>query len=168
MIDWNIYKDWIFINLFNIISVDWEKRKTIKQIKGIFNPLKWYFKFYWKYCPFYRCIHRGKLLSIISTDVDWKDKYETPRLEECPFVSIRLFNCLLFNWAYKSEENSLSWNDDYDYWEQVLWYLYYASYNKEKKGYDKLDINKARETWPWRGENNKSTWDDKYLVKSCV
>ena len=38
----------------------------------------------------------------------------------------------------------------------------------KKKGYDKLDINKARETWPWRGENNKSTWDDKYLIKSCV
>ena len=162
MIDYNFYKDWIFINLFNIVSFNWERRKVMKAIKGVFVPLKCYFKFTKNYPPFMFANHHGKLLSIIIHDVEWKDKWRSPRHEENPFISIALFNKFFFNWEWKVS-NKLG--DDLDYWEQALWYLYYASYNKEKKGYDELDINKAKETWPWKDMENNSTWNDKFILK---
>lgn len=157
-----IHKDWIFINIHNIISINWERKKVIKAIKGVFIPLKCHFKFTKDYAPFMFCNHYGKLFSIISFDVKWKDKWHTPRHEENPFTSIALFNKFFFNWTWELPYKD-HWIDNDDYWEQALWYLYYASYNKKKKGYDELDINKAKETWPWKGEDNKSTWKDKFI-----
>ena len=152
--EYHFYKDWIFVNLFNIISFNWEKRKDMKAIKEVFIPLKCYFRFTKKYAPFMFANHYGKLFSIIIRDVQWKDKYNTPRHEENPFISIALFNKLFFNWSWKlPEELEEHWIDIEDYWEQGLWWLYYA---------DK-DINKARETWPWTTEDNKSTWNNKWL-----
>ena len=169
MIDWNVYKDWIFINFHNIISVAWEKRKVVKAIKGVFIPLKCRFVFSTKTTPIMYCVHYGKLFSIVRSDVMWKDKYNSPRLEESPFTSIALFNYFFFNWLYEIPKKvETHWTDIDDYWEQALWYLYYASYNKEKKGYDKLDINKSRETWPWRDEDDNSTWNDKFIIKNEV
>ena len=40
-----------------------------------------------------------------------------------------------------------------EYWEQALWCLYYCDGSLEK----------GRETWPWRGMDEKSTWDEKYV-----
>lgn len=161
MIKVNFYKEWIFINLFNIISFNWEKRRVLKCIrKSPFILPKCYFRFTKNYSPFMFCVHHGKLLSITIQDLEWKDKWRTPRHEQNPIISIGLFNKFFFNWEWKPPKFL---GDYIDYWEQILWYLYYASYNKEKKGYDELDINKAKETWPWRGENNISTWNDKFL-----
>lgn len=161
MVRFNFYKEWIFINLFNIISFNWDKRKILKSIKkSPFIQPKCYYKFTRNYAPFTFCVHRGKLLSITIQDLEWKDKWRTPRHEENPLISIGLFNKFFFNWEWKPSKDL---GDDMDYWEQVLWYLYYASYNKEKKGYDELDINRAKETWPWKGENNESTWNNKFL-----
>ena len=153
-LNFNFYKDWIFINIFNIISVNWEKRKDMKAIKEVFVPLKCYFKFTRRYAPFMFANHYGKLFSIIIRDVQWKDKCNTPRHEENPFISIALFNKFFFNWSWGlSKEIEEHWIDNDDYWEQGLWWLYYS---------DK-DINKARETWPWTGEDNKSTWKNKFI-----
>lgn len=150
----DFYKDWIFINLFNIISINWERRKVIKAIEGIFIPLKCHFKFTRKNAPFMFANHYGKLFSIIIRDVQWKDKYNTPRHEENPFISIALFNKFFFNWSWELPEGvEEHWIDNDDYWEQGLWWLYYC---------DK-DIKKAEETWPWAGEDNKSTWKNKFV-----
>ena len=51
-----------------------------------------------------------------------------------------------------------------DYWEQALWYLYYASYNREKKGYDELSIEKAEKTWPWQNLDGTSNWNKEFLL----
>lgn len=137
--------------------------KTMKKLKGVFIPLKRYFKFctdekFWS--PFIYCPKPEKIL-IITSDVGWKDKWYTPRYEEPPYIWIHLFK---YNWIWYWELPNEKYMDDY--WEQALWYLYYASYNKKKKGYDELDINKARETWPWVDyETKQSNWNDKFLIK---
>ena len=154
--NYRFYKDWIFINLFNIISFHWDRNRTRKAIKGVFIPLQLKFSFNKNYCPFmFNCMY-GKLLSIsICNEVKWKDKYGTPRHEENPFISIGIFNKYFFNWTWELPPHIKShWIDNDDYWEQALWYLYYC--NK--------DIKKAKETWPWSGENNESTWNDKFLT----
>lgn len=171
MIRYNFYKDWIFINLFNVISFNWERRKILKSIKNSpFIYPKCYFKFTKDYAPFMFNCHYGKLLSITIKDLEWKDKWSTPRHEENPFISIAIFNKFFFNWEWKLPENEIfKWSDNDQYWEQILWYLYYASYNKEKKDYDELDINKAKESWPWQDcETKKSSWNDKFLIKNEI
>jgi hypothetical protein len=153
-LNFNFYKDWIFINIFNIISINWENRKDMKAIKEVFIPLKRYFKFTRRYAPFMFANHYGKLFSIIIRDVQWKDKNNTPRHEENPFISIALFNKFFFNWSWGlPKEIEEHWIDNDDYWEQGLWWLYYSDKN----------INKAKETWPWTGEDNKSTWKTKFI-----
>ena len=155
----NFYKDWIFINLFNIISINWERKKVIKAIKGVFIPLKWHFKFTRKYAPFMYAAHYGKLFSIISCDVQWKDKFNDPRHEENPFTSIALFNTFFFNWEYKIPTENGNYRDDEDYWEQALWYLYYY---KEYKC-ESPNIIEARKHWPWtRFDEKNDTWNDSW------
>lgn len=154
--EYHFYKDWIFVNFFNIISFNWEKRKDMKAIREVFIPLKCYFRFTKEYAPFMFANHYGKLFSIIIRDVQWKDKWDIPRHEESPFISIALFNKFFFNWSWGlPEEVEEHWIDIDDYWEQGLWWLHYC---------DK-DIDKARETWPWKGENDVSTWKDKFVRK---
>lgn len=156
MKNFNWYKDWKFFNLFNIISIYWKRREVLKSIKGIFISPKCYFVFTKDYAPFIFCSHYGKLLSIVIQDLEWKDKWKTPRHEENPFISIGLFNKFFFNWEWKFPKNvEERWIDNDDYWEQVLWWLYYCDKN----------ISKARNTWPWRNENDESTWNDKFVIK---
>ena len=46
-------------------------------------------------------------------------------------------------------------DEDIDnYWEQILWYLYYSN----------EDINKAITTWPWQDQNGNSTWKGEYII----
>ena len=151
-------KNWKHINLFNIISFHWEKNK-LKEVKGVFIPLQLKFIFTKNYCPFmFNCMD-GKLLSISICSLKWKDKYSTPRHEENPFIVIGLFNKYFFNWTWKLPPHiNTHWIDNDDYWEQVLWYLYYSNKN----------IKNAKETWPWTGEDNKSTWNDKFLTNKAL
>jgi len=102
------------------------------------------------------CKHYGKLFSIIIKDVQWKDKWGTPRHEENPFISIALFNTFFFNWEWKV---SSELGEDMDYWEQVIWWLYYCT----------GDISKAKETWPWQNpESGLSTWNDRFLLTNSI
>ena len=153
MIYWD-FRKWIYLSINNPF-------KTMKKLKGVFKPLKCYFK--WNinddWFPMIWC-SKPAYIHIMSVDVGWKDKFNSPRYEYPPAIWIHIFKLnMVWYWEFPNEK----YMDDY--WEQALWYLYYASYNKEKKGYDKLDINKARETWPWQDfETKKSSWNDNYLV----
>lgn len=156
------YKNWIYISLINPF-------KTMKKLDGVFKPLKRYFRWSikeWDYAPVLWC-SRPSFIQIMTEDVMWKDKYNTPRYENPPYIWIHIYKLNLV-W-YWDLDNALKLNPtNYidDYWEQALWYLYYASYNRKKRGYDELDINKAKETWPWTTiETNKTTWSDKFLLK---
>lgn len=119
----------------NPLKTWWKVRKLFKfpniSIKFFYNP-----RFN---CPYISLKSIGKLLDIWSSDVVWKDKYNTPYYEESPFV----WFCLLgkfgfsidFHIYYKDKSGKLACGDIY-YWEYILDYLYY---NK--------DLNKSCNNW---------------------
>lgn len=134
---------------------------TYNKVKGIFVSLKrniWFGLI--KNTPlFYTGYVQGKLLDIYGSDVLWKDKYDTPRFEEVPFIKITLFSKFVFliYWTVKEGQND-------EYWEQVLWYLYYN--NTVSQGLIKVpDLETAKESWPWTDmRTNKTTWKNEYLL----
>lgn len=130
----------------------------MKGVRGVFVKLQCKFIFTKKYAPFMFCNHHGKIFSIIVQDLCWKDKYNTPRHEENPFVSIALFNKYFFNWTWKLPPHlNNHWIDNDDYWEQAMWYLYYSDKN----------IKKAKETWPY-SIDEVSSWKDKFLTNKAL
>jgi hypothetical protein len=127
--------------------------RTYNKIKKYFKSLKGFFYFGKSYnVPLF---HWNSSYLIWSNDVCWKDKYDTPRFEESPCFLINLFG-YTFGYIWK-------FNEEDEYWEQALWYLYY--YNTYSQGLlDSPDIKKAEENWPWVDyENHKSTWNNNYL-----
>ena len=132
----------------------------MKQLKGVFKPLKCYFRCTfeeWNYSPVLWC-SRPSIIQILFRDVMWKDKYNTPRYEVPPYIWIHIYKLNLV-WYWDLSPNLYLENPDNlvdEYWEQALWYLFYSS----------KSIEKAKETWPitW-SETGISTWFDKYLEK---
>jgi hypothetical protein len=161
MIDW-IYLDWrkyLYIDIKN-------PKKTINKLKGIFKPLKCYFKFDVRTPYPVLWVSKPAYIHIMFHDVTWKDKFDTPRYEVPPYIWIHLFK-LNFLW-YWNLPDTIEYNlkSDYidDYWEQALWYLYY--YNTYSQGLlDEPNIEKARESWPWQDTHNNSSWNNKFLMK---
>ena len=142
-------RKWIYINIENPF-------KMMKKLRGIFKPLKKYFRCTFKEFDYYPVLWCSKpaFIHIISQDVMWKDKYDDPRFEVVPYIWIHIWKMnLVLYWDTKD-------HDSEDYWEQALWYLYYY----HRYMYHKPDINKARENWPWKySSTNKSTWNDDFL-----
>jgi len=155
-----IYLDWrkyLYIDIIN-------PKRTINKVKGIFKPLKCYFRFTRnKYAPYpVLWVSKPAYIHIISRDVGWKDKYDTPRFEHRSYIWIHIYD-LNFVWYWDLPLHDQDYIDEY--WEQVLWYLYYT--NTISQGLsDKLSIEKAKESWPWEDyKTKKSSWNDKFLVK---
>lgn len=149
------FKNWIFISLGNPF-------KTMNKLKGVFKPLKCYFKFSttnWN--PVLWCSNPAHI-HIVSRDVMWKDKYDTPRYEVSPYIWIHLFKWN-FIWYWDLSEHQRGRLTD-DYWEQALWYLYYYNTISSLR-YDFPNINIARKSWPWQDMKGNSTWTDEFLVK---
>ena len=148
------FKNWIYINLYSPF-------RTMKKLKGVFKPLRCYFRYSKKnWYPIVWCSNPAKI-HIISSDVMWKDKCDSPRYECCPYIWIHLFG-LNFIWYWDLPYGSVEFIEDY--WEQALWYLYYYN-NISYGGLDKPDIEKAKESWPWYDENAFNTWNNKFLIK---
>ena len=145
-------RNWIYISIVNPL-------KTMRKLKGVFIPLKLFYRFgwgIWNYSPAFWC-SKPAFIHIISTDVMWKDKYSTPRFENIPYIWIHIwkFNFIWW-WSLKNPELS----DLDDYWEQALWYLFY--YNEYKM--NKPDILAASNYWPWEDyKEHKSSWKNKFL-----
>lgn len=150
-----IKKDWIYITWKKYLYIDIRNpKKTMNKLKGVFKPLKLYFRFTideWAPYPVL-WVSKPAYIQIMFNDVGWKDKYDTPRFEYHPYIWIHIwkFN-LIWWWEYSNKLGETE-----DYWEQALWYLYYSDNN----------IKKAKETWPWEDyETKKSSWNDKFLMK---
>lgn len=131
----------------------------MNKLKGIFKSLKRYFRCSfkeWDYSPVLWCT-KPSIIHIITNDVMWKDKDNTPRYEVPPYIWIHIYKLnLVWYWDLNNalKINPINYVDNY--WEQALWYLYYSPKN----------INKAKETWPWRDNRNGiSTWSDIFLKK---
>lgn len=133
--------------------------KTYKKVKKFFLPLKPKFQL-----SFYRgsCV---KILELNSFDVMWKDKYDTPRHELSPYISIVLFNFIHLRVNFIADSDSLS---EMVYWEAALYWLYYektlqdsvkeasgwSDLNKETGKYEEIPFIILQE--PWQTDyNNK-------------
>lgn len=148
------FKNWIYLYLENPF-------KTMNKVKGIFRPLKCYFRYGKSWSPILWC-SKPSHIQIITRDVGWKDKYNTPRYEQPPYIWIHIFGFNLI-WYWDKDFEQKEFVDDY--WEQILWYLYY--YGNVSYGYlDNPDLEKAKESWPWRDTvTNESSWNDNFLLK---
>ena len=152
MIYWD-FRKWIYLNINNPF-------KTMKKLKDIFKPLKCHFKWNTKddWFPLIWCSNPA-YIHIMSVDVGWKDKFNSPRYEYPPAIWIHLFKLnLIWYWELSNEK----YMDDY--WEQALWYLYYYG-NISYGRLNSPDIEKAKESWPWEDMRTKqSSWNDKFLL----
>lgn len=125
---------------------DWGRtiRSNIYNLPMVLRSKFWVIKLFGNYY----WIEIGWPIAIRTIDLGWKDKFDTPRFEWNPS-----FQIWFFKWQFCIHWKAPIENED-TYWEMVLWYLRYA--NK--------DINKARDTWPWRQYDTKqSTWNDECL-----
>ena len=157
-------KDWIYISWKNYFYLSiTNPKKSLNKIKGVFKSLKLYFRFTKEsYAPYpVLWVSKPSFIHIVSTDVGWKDKYDTPRFECSPYVWIHIFK---WNWVWYWSLPLHQKHREDEYWEQVLWYLYYTG--TISQGLNKVpDIQKAKKSWPWRDMKGNSTWTDEFLVK---
>ena len=133
-----------------------EKMKDLSGTRRYFKKLPAHVRFgRWEEVAMFP-VYKGNLAKLIDfdwIDVMWKDKYDTPRYEYPPRIQLTLFwRWTLIIWWGFSNKDWEEWDND-RYWEQYLWTKHYCG----------NDIEKAKETWPWCGPNNESTWEDKYL-----
>lgn len=81
---------------------------------------------YW--CPYVYTDKLKSILNIFSSDVLWKDKYDSPRHERNPIIWILFFKrigfCITFNVTYLDELGKVRDGNMY-YWEFLLNYVYY-------------------------------------------
>jgi hypothetical protein len=107
--------------------------KSVKIKKPEFN-LSIYTNYHFNWLPKFR-----------KDGLRWKDKFDTPRCESCPYFS--------FEWLWFQVYGI--WGCD-RYWEQVLWINEWNNGNYEH----------AKISWPWSdGINKESTWDDNLIIK---
>lgn len=154
--DWLYFKckQFIYLNIVN----PW---KTMKQLKGVFKPLRCYFSSGKTWKPILWCSNPA-WFQIKTSDVDWKDKFDTPRYEGPPYVWIHLYKWnLIWYWDLDLHYDSSEINQ---YWEQALWYLHYTGTFSQGL-ISEPDIEKAKKGWPWQDMQGNSTWTDKYLIK---
>ncbi len=91
----------------------------------------------------YWFIEIGCPITLIKTNLGWKDKYNAPRFEWSPTL---IFYFLLWQIAFIYEPQT---EDIDNYWEMYLWWRDYC---------DK-DLKKAEESWEWEDYyTNKTTW----------
>ena len=154
-------KDWIHIQIKKYLYIDLQNPfYTMNRLKGVFIPLKRYFRCGKNWYPVLWC-SKPSWIQIMFHDVMWKDKNDSPRFEVPPYIWIHLFGFnLVWYWTL---ENPTQHPDDY--WEQALWYLFY--YMTESCGrLQSPDIEKAKESWPWEDAySGESSWNDKFLIK---
>lgn len=149
---WN-FRNWICFSIKNPF-------KTYNQVKDVFKPLTCYFKCGRDWDPVFWYSPPAHI-QIVFDDVEWKDKFSTPRFESPPCIWIHLFGFnLVWYWSLPAHQ----FEDEIDYWEQLIWYLYYVNYKRFEKVEGNTQLEKARNSWPWQDyKTKKSTWNDKFI-----
>jgi len=119
-------KWWKEFSIYDYIEVLVEDPlKEWRKTKGLFVKPKCSFRFFkdiQSNCPYVYIPNVPSLLCIRSCSVGWKDKYNSPRHEEDPYIWVCFFRKFGFsiNWYIPGESYR-----DYIYWEYLLDYLYY-------------------------------------------
>lgn len=145
---WNKNDEWVYYWLENPL-------KTWKKAKKYFKCPKSKWKIYWiNKERIYSKYPRSKILDVIFCDLSWKDKYNSPRHEENPYIFICFFKKLAF---YK--EYYMDYNDEFgekengslEYWEYLLDYLYYSKNLKNYGGWRR----DSKLYFYWKGKEQK-------------
>lgn len=122
-------------HIFPLFTVDiWSNPfKTYQKVKDIFKFPK--IKFFigknntHSQSPLWK-ENIGLLFGIYAHDVEWKDKFNSPRLEEPPLFKIVLFRHLSIGFLLTQEaifdKRIGKESCETTYWESILNYLYYA------------------------------------------
>ena len=117
---------WVDIMIENPFKTWWKAREYFKRPKLRFRT----------FTTSWRAYKRGgRILEIDCMDVMWKDKFNSPRHEQSPHISILLFNKfgirVDFHIDYYDEFGEIQ-NGDMLYWEYLLEWLYYKEKNTLK------------------------------------
>lgn len=114
---------WIDIMIENPFKTWWKARKYFKRPKLRFSI----------FSDSWRSYKRGgRILEINCLDVMWKDKFNSPRHERGPHISVLLFRKLGIRVDFHidyCDEFGEKRNGDMEYWEYLLEWLHY----REKK-----------------------------------
>lgn len=144
-------------SLWYLFEIEWfTPFKTYRKIRTAFKPCKWHW-FVGKtdncHLPPWRREATARILGVYGWDLGWKDKYDTPRYENPPFLHIILFRRWSIGLTLHFHGPDFITEDDY--WEQALWYAEYSG----------CDIVKAVETYPYRVYDYRDADDNE--VKCC-
>ena len=117
------WSKWVDIMIENPFKTWWKAREYFKRPKLRFRT----------FTTSWRAYKRGgRILEIDCMDVIWKDKFNSPRHEQSPHISILLFNKfgirVDFHIDYYDEFGEIQ-NGDMLYWEYLLEWLYYKEKN---------------------------------------
>lgn len=151
---WNKHlKEWVSICIEDPL-------KTWKKAKMYFKKPKCKIHFFSNpvfNCPYMDLQRIAKILDISSSDVGWKEKYNSSRHEYNPYIWICLFRKFGFsihwNVSYYDEFGNTTDGNSY-YWEYLLDYLYFRRSLKDCP------------TWTTRSNLYKeASWDSKDAMK---
>ena len=134
--------------------------KSYNKIKKYFKPLKPVFTI-----GFHKS-KESKILKLNCFDVAWKDKWNSPRHELNPRISISLFNYIHIIIEFTTKEDSIS---DTVYWEAALYWLYYnkslhravknavgwTQYNETTKRYEPIPFVLLKEPYQTMYNNHE-------------
>lgn len=101
-----------------------ERKESIEHIKDLINRHSYHYN-----CPYISYDYMGRILDIKMSDVQWKDKFNSPRHERSPYIYFCLFKLIGFSINFyipKYNEFGERENGDMEYWEYLLDYLYYT------------------------------------------
>lgn len=114
---------WIDMRIENPFGTWWKARKYFKRPKLRFRTFSSSWRAYKQ---------GGRILEFDCLDIMWKDKFNSPRHEISPHISILLFGKfglrIDFHIDYEDEFGEKH-NGDMEYWEYLLEWLYYKEKN---------------------------------------
>lgn len=162
------WESWINYYIENPFKTWWKARKYFKRPKLSFHILR-VTKF--KNYPYASYKWIGKLLDIRIEDVQWKDKFNSPRHEGNPRIWICLFRTIAFavNFnVYYEDEFGEKQSGDLEYWEYVLNWLYYKN-QKTLRCYSAWTRNsQLYRTRHWNKTEDKDTVTPAPSIVPCV
>lgn len=145
--------------MFKLISIDRQRLETVRGARKYFVSMPRHTTICWRWQRHSPVTFQGRawLFDYYSQDAYCKIKYDTPRLELDPWISIVFFGFMAISVRWYFPKEMYPDMRTGDYWEQWTWIQVCGG-----------NVAKARDTWPWMTRDGKSTWKDIYLKESPV
>ena len=131
----------LHINIINLFRITWWfKFKEIKEYNKMFPnhkciPKIRFGKYGWMFMFPINTNKTGKIFDIYGFDLMWKDKYNTPRYENFPYIAITFFKKWQIGISFIIDTSNIpkdKWESTQDYWwEKYLQKKYYGKTKRE-------------------------------------